>query len=139
MKLRFIDLFAGLGGWTSGLRKAGLEHVCGVEMNPYAAEAYRRNHGTFICADVCEVGRSHLDVFIKGRKLNMIVASPPCTSFSQQGSWKPGDPRDYLDRQAIRIALLYQVDYILMENVMGIISKTRRYKGLDDGKVPEHN
>lgn len=124
MKLRFIDLFAGLGGWTSGLRKAGLEHVCGVEQDPYAAEAYRRNHGAVICADVCQVGRSELDAFTKGRKPNMIVASPPCTSFSHQGSRKPGDPRDYLYRQAIRIALLYQVDYILMENGMGIISKT---------------
>ena len=93
-------------------------------MNPYAAEAYRRNHGAVICADVCQVGRSHLDTFTKGRKPNMIVASPPRTSFSHQGARKPGDPRDYLYRQAIRIALLYNVDYILMQNVMGIISKT---------------
>ena len=121
--MRFIDLFAGLGGWTSGLRKAGFEHVCGVEQDPYAAEAYKRNHGAVLCSDVCQTSRSHLDAFVKGRKLNMIVASPPCTSFSNQGCRKSGDPRDYLYREAIRIALLYQTDYILFENVMGIISK----------------
>ena len=134
MKLRFIDLFAGLGGWTSGLRKAGLEHICGVEQDPNAGETYcrmrnhgaLRNHGAVLCADVCQIGRSHLDAFIKGRKLNMIVASPPCTSFSNRGSRKSGDPRDYLYREAIRIALLYQTEYILFENVIGIISKKDR-------------
>ena len=100
MKLRFIDLFAGLGGWTTGLRKAGLEHVCGVEQDQHAAETYRRNHGAVLCSDVCQIGRSHLDAFVKGRKLNMIVASPPCTSVSNQGSQKSGDSRDYMYREA---------------------------------------
>ena len=43
--------------------------------------------------------------------------------FSNQGSRRFGDPRDYLYREAIRIGLLYQTDNVLFENVVGIISK----------------
>ena len=39
-----IDLFSGCGGMTEGLISAGFHVVAAVEIDKYAAEAYRANH-----------------------------------------------------------------------------------------------
>jgi site-specific DNA-cytosine methylase len=41
---RAVDLFAGAGGLTLGLKQAGFEIVGAVESDAVAAETYRKNH-----------------------------------------------------------------------------------------------
>lgn len=42
-RLRVVDLFAGCGGMSLGLRQAGLDPVAAVERSPWASETYYRN------------------------------------------------------------------------------------------------
>jgi DNA (cytosine-5)-methyltransferase 1 len=42
-KLRFLDLFAGCGGLSLGLQRAGLESAAAVERSPMAAETHFKN------------------------------------------------------------------------------------------------
>ena len=42
--LRSIDLFAGAGGLSEGLREAAVSPLYANEINPTYAETYRRNH-----------------------------------------------------------------------------------------------
>ena len=71
-----IDLFCGLGGWAKGFLAAGYR-VVGYDIEPECAEEYP---GEFVCADVKTL---HGSMFQEARA---IVASPPCTQFSQMNA-----------------------------------------------------
>ncbi len=53
--LKFIDLFAGLGGFHLAL--ANLRHKCvfASELNPELREFYEKNHKTKVQGDINEV------------------------------------------------------------------------------------
>ena len=43
-KLKFIDLFAGLGGFHLGLQRLGHKCVYACEINPHLNELYKKTH-----------------------------------------------------------------------------------------------
>lgn len=94
--MRCLDLFAGCGGASLGLHRAGLHHVALIERDPLAAEAARR------AASRDDVGWSALDVLeldvanIRWTPpAEVWWASPPCQPFSPAGKRKGGaDERD---------------------------------------------
>lgn len=47
-KLRFIDLFAGIGGFRFGFEDAGCECVFSSEIDEHACEMYELNFGGLI-------------------------------------------------------------------------------------------
>lgn len=123
--MRFIDLFCGCGGWTTGLKMAGFEHIIGFDNDAYAIESYRANHGkdSAMCIDVRSLTPAILRQVTRGDHVHVVVASPPCQSFSLAGHRAQGDHRDDLYKHAISVAEALKSDYIVMENVMGILSK----------------
>jgi DNA (cytosine-5)-methyltransferase 1 len=51
-KLKFIDLFAGLGGFHLALTDLGHKCVFASELNEELRELYERNHSTKIQGDI---------------------------------------------------------------------------------------
>jgi DNA (cytosine-5)-methyltransferase 1 len=134
----FIDLFCGAGGFTQGLKSAGWTHVAGIELDKHAAETYAANHGAdeVLVKDVRKVTPEDLRPFFDRQglalapgALDAIVASPPCTSFSRVGPRKVGDDRDTLYKEAVRLARALKPRWVVMENVVGMLSK-RDAKGV---------
>ena len=41
--MKVLDLFAGIGGFTLGLERAGLETVAFCEIEPYAQKVLKKN------------------------------------------------------------------------------------------------
>ncbi len=78
MPLTALDLFCGAGGWTLGLKRAGIEVVGAVEKDDLAWEAYHRNFPSIprVGREIMEVGTGDLP------QTDIIVGSPPCTAFS---------------------------------------------------------
>lgn len=79
-----IDLFAGPGGWSTGLNMIGRAETVGIEWDKAACETARAAGHERMQADIAE-----LDPFtIGGTDVEGIIASPPCQGFSMAGKGK---------------------------------------------------
>lgn len=74
-----LDLFAGPGGWSEGLKTLGLSDV-GIEWDAAACATRRAAGHLTIRADVSQYPT---EVFVG--KVTGLIASPPCTAFSTAG------------------------------------------------------
>ncbi|HMN89394.1 MAG TPA: DNA cytosine methyltransferase [Saprospiraceae bacterium] len=75
--LKFIDLFAGIGGFHLALQKLGHQCVFACEIDKTLAELYERNYGTKPEGDIKKVD-------IKSIPSHDIL----CAGFHCQPSWK---------------------------------------------------
>jgi len=75
-----LDLCCGKGGWSAGLLAAGWD-VLGVDIKAW--EGYPKEADFWLC-DVKEL-HGHMLLARQGRKISLVVASPPCQQFSYFG------------------------------------------------------
>ncbi len=118
--LTAIDLFAGGGGWTEGLKQAGFRVVFAVEKEEHAAATYRSNHPE-VCLlrrDAVKVSGADLD-----GKIDLLAGCPPCQGFTKLNRRLGDDPRNELIFQMFRIAKEARPKAIMMENVSGLATK----------------
>ena len=54
-KIKFIDLFAGIGGFRIGFEKSGFECVFSAEINEHACEMYKENFGDNPQCDITQI------------------------------------------------------------------------------------
>lgn len=130
--LTAIDLFAGAGGASQGLRDAGFEVVAAVEFDSTASRTYEANHrGTWLISrDVSEIDPSGVrDVLEKvGRlpaPLSLLNACPPCQGFSSRGSREVEDARNDLVLVVPEWAEAFGPDVVVLENVPGLRDDSR--------------
>ncbi|MGW2468457.1 DNA cytosine methyltransferase [Streptomyces bauhiniae] len=86
--LPVLDLFAGPGGWSEGLRALGLRDV-GIETDPAACATRAAAGHTTVRADVAAYPTAPLR-----RKVSGLIASPPCQTFSAAGLRAGNDDMD---------------------------------------------
>lgn len=75
-----VDLFAGPGGWDSGLAMLGEHDVVGVEWDTAACQTASAAGHKRVQADV-----AGLDPLTAGGGADGLIASPPCQGFSKAG------------------------------------------------------
>lgn len=123
--MTFVDVFCGAGGWTQGLLSAGLTHVLGIDIDAAAIATYTTNHGSnsAIVADIITLTREEFIACLAGRRVDVVVGSPPCVSFSAAGPRRSGDVRDSLYKQLINVGAWCDASMIVMENVCGFRTK----------------
>lgn len=124
MAICFFDMFAGIGGFRSGLEAAeGYDCVGYCEIDRYARRAYEAVYDTkgelyFNDARTIEAG--------KLPDFDLICGGFPCQSFSIAG--KRGgfdDARGTLFFEIVRIAAVKRPSYLFLENVPGLLSHDR--------------
>jgi DNA (cytosine-5)-methyltransferase 1 len=100
-----IDLFAGAGGATQGLRNAGFDVVAAVENDTSAAATWRANHpGKMFEGDIRTVRLEDLRVTVgSGRRLDLLKACPPCQGFSSLRGANPDPDRNDLVLDTLRL------------------------------------
>ena len=124
MALRFFDMFAGIGGFRSGLTKLdGFECVGFCEIDPYAKKAYEtlyETKGELYFADARSIDPKELP------DIDLICGGFPCQSFSVAGR-RLGfeDTRGTLFFEIARIAAAKKPKYLLLENVPGLLSHNK--------------
>ncbi|WP_405617854.1 DNA cytosine methyltransferase [Streptomyces sp. NBC_00076] len=130
-----IDLFAGAGGATRGLRDAGFRVLAAVENDPEAAESYRRNHSRVLLyeADIRRVSANQIAeaVNLKRGELDLLKACPPCQGFSSLAKGEVDQARNDLVLDVARFVDAYFPKIILLENVPGL-KRDRRLTQLID-------
>lgn len=113
LPMRFIDLFAGLGGFHLALKQLGHECVFASELDPNLQDIYEKNFGLRPHGDIRAVKVGDIPAH------DMLCAGSPCQPFSkageQQGFTCPrwGDLFDHV----LSILAHHKPGYVLMENV----------------------
>jgi DNA (cytosine-5)-methyltransferase 1 len=132
-----IDLFSGAGGIATGFKAAGINTVMAVEYVDSCCETYSANHPEtrMICSDITTVTDKQIKQELGQLKLNsvdIVSAGFPCETFSTAGSKSRvyNDHRNYLYKEAIRIADAAKARLLVLENVPAFLSK-RVEKGSD--------
>lgn len=123
--LTAVDLFAGCGGLSKGLRLARVNAIGAVEFDPLAAESYRRNHPSTLLleTDIRHVsGTFLLDALgLEKGELDILAGCPPCQGFSRMTKRNKAnprkDPRNSLIFEMLRLVRALKPKVILMENV----------------------
>lgn len=117
--IRYIDLFAGIGGIRLGVSNSLIKHdldcrcVLSSEIDEKACETYQMNFGASPSGDV----RSITDI----EPFDLLLAGFPCQPFSYAGKRKGfGDTRGTLFFEVERLLSLYHPKAFLLENVRGL-------------------
>jgi DNA (cytosine-5)-methyltransferase 1 len=122
-ELPTIDLFAGAGGLSLGLRKAGFSVLEAIESDRDACESFASIHpkGDIEASSIEEASFRAL----RGQ-VAVVAGGPPCQPFSNGGKRRGGmDPRDGFP-EFMRVVSEIQPDLVLVENVPGLASGQRR-------------
>ena len=121
--MKFLDLFAGIGGFRLGMESAGHECVGFCEIDKFARTSYKAIHdkeGEVEMHDITTVS----DEFIRGiGSVDVICGGFPCQAFSIAGKRKGfEDTRGTLFFEIARFASILRPRYLFLENVKGILN-----------------
>ncbi len=116
--VRYIDLFAGIGGFHCGLDQCGgYKCVYSNEWDKYAAQIYKKHYGKCDTTDITKVKAGDIPDH------DLLCAGFPCQAFSIAGKRKGfNDTRGTLFFEIARIAEQKRTPYLLLENVKGLLS-----------------
>lgn len=125
MSYTAIDLFAGCGGLSTGLKTAGFKVLAAVEIDNKARETFSLNHVDvpLIGSDIRKISAAQIfkACGIKKGQLDLLAGCPPCQGFStlraRSGHEPAADARNDLVDEFARLALSLRPKLIMMENV----------------------
>ncbi len=126
MSYNSIDLFAGCGGLTEGMRQAGFDTRIAIELEASPARAFLLNHADtrLIEKDIRQVKLDKVEAELAGEPLHLLAGCPPCQGFSsvrklnQRASVR--DPRNKLVLEYFRFVERLRPQTLMMENVPGL-------------------
>ena len=117
MDFRYIDIFAGIGGFHIAMRDLGGECVFACEIDGYACETYQKNFGINPTSDIRQVEVEYIPHH------EVLCAGFPCQAFSKAGRQNGfEDTRGTLFFDILRILEHHRPKYILLENVRNLVS-----------------
>lgn len=138
--IRTLDLFAGAGGLTEGLRTDSrrFRPVKAVELESAAAATYALNHAGNLRDGVLSTRRVHsgdigewldqADV----PEVDVVVGGPPCQGFSTLGKRDETDARNFLWREYAKTVHMARPRYFVLENVPAFTKSPQYQVFLDE-------
>lgn len=116
---KFIDLFAGIGGFRLALQNVGGKCVYTSEWNNEAQKTYRENFGEVPFGDITKEGNKN---YIP-HKFEILCAGFPCQAFSIAGYQKGfADTRGTLFFDIEQIVEKHKPKVVFLENVKNLVS-----------------
>lgn len=114
--LKFIDLFAGLGGFHKALTKLGHECVFASEIDPVLRETYQRNWGITPAGDIKDIVKNRIEDIPEH---DVLCAGFPCQPFSKAGKQlgRKDKNNGTLFGEIVKILEIRKPKYFILENV----------------------
>lgn len=156
-KLSYIDLFAGCGGLSWGLNRAGWKGLFAIEKSPHAFQTLEFNLTERVkhfnwpkwlpkkAHDINSVIK-HYPEELKNLhgKVTMVAGGPPCQGFSIAGQRNEKDERNDLINSYIEFVSLVRPKLIFFENVKGFtmefknnLQKGKKYSQIVTDKLTQ--
>lgn len=121
-ELRGIDIFSGAGGLSLGAEMAGIKISHAIELNPNAANTFRRNHkdSVVLCDDIKKLNPDEIKA--EGAPVFIIMGGPPCQGFSLSNTKTRNmdNPNNSLFKEFVRFVDRISPEWFLFENVFGL-------------------
>ena len=125
--MKVLDLFSGIGGFSLGLERAGMETVAFCEIEDYPRKVLAKHWPDVPCYDdVRTLTKERLDNDGIG-SIDVICGGFPCQPFSTAGKRKGKNDDRHLWPEMFRLIREIGPGYVIGENVAGFITM-----GLDD-------
>jgi len=111
-----------------GAQMAGIDVRLAIEKDPHATITYSHNHPNTTCVvdDIANVMTINVS---KKDRTSILFGGPPCQGFStsNQRTRSISNPSNWLFNEFIRISRIWKPDWIVFENVRGIIETERGF------------
>lgn len=123
--IKFIDLFAGIGGIRLPFDELGYDCVFSSEWDKKACETYQANFGEYPAGDITKIDEKEIP------KFDICLAGFPCQAFSIMGKMQGfEDTRGTMFFEIERILKYHKPEAILLENVKQLTThdKGRTFK-----------
>ncbi|HEM4294016.1 TPA: DNA cytosine methyltransferase [Streptococcus suis] len=121
--MKFLDLFAGIGGFRLGMERAGHECVGFCEIDQFARKSYKAIHDTEGEFEFHDITRVTDESVREIGRVDVICGGFPCQAFSIAGK-RAGfeDTRGTLFFEIARFASILRPKYLFLENVTGLLN-----------------
>jgi DNA (cytosine-5)-methyltransferase 1 len=118
MSFRYVDLFAGIGGFHAALSALGGQCVMASEIDENARKIYQRNWGMSVHGDITQLAN---EKFVDIPDHDVLVGGFPCQPFSKSGLQKGMDEsRGTLFWNIARIIETKKPKIVILENVRNL-------------------
>ena len=121
--MKFLDLFAGIGGFRLGMESAGHECVGFCEIDKFARASYKAIHDTKGEIELHDITAVSDESIRRIGRVDIICGGFPCQAFSIAGNRRGfEDTRGTLFFEIARFASILRPKYLLLENVKGLLN-----------------
>ena len=124
--MKFLDLFAGIGGFRLGMESAGHECIGFCEVDKFARASYKAIHDTEGEIELHDITTVTDEEIRNIGHVDVICGGFPCQSFSIAGSRRGfEDTIGTLFFEIARFADILKPKYLFLENVKGLLNHDR--------------
>ena len=115
-KIKYIDLFCGIGSFHNSFRKKGWECILASDIDETTHEVYSQNYGIKPRGDIYKIDEKTVPHY------DILCAGFPCQAFSQAGKQAGfSDKRGVLFMEILRFAKYHKPKILALENVQGLL------------------
>ena len=119
--MKVLDLFSGIGGFSLGLERAGMETIAFCEIEPFCREVLKKHWPSVpIYEDIKKLDGGKIEA-------DVICGGYPCQPFSVAGNRRGEEDDRHLWPEMFRIIKEVRPSWVICENVYGHVSM-----GLDE-------
>lgn len=123
---KFVDLFAGIGGFHAALSALGGECVYAVEIDKAAAAVYKNNWGLDAFGDITKDAN---EITMRVPRHDVLCAGFPCQPFSKSGAQRGMDEtRGTLYWNILTIIQARRPAVVLLENVRNLAGPRHQHE-----------